>query len=95
MLSGCIFDLPHRRLQAAVHSVMEDLARLKNNIPETGGCLREWCCGPKMTFRENKPDWWKETCNIYVSFGQLKTIPESNEKFHDRYYRMQIILIVA
>lgn len=48
-----------------------------------------------MTFRENKPDWWKETCNIYVSFGQLKTIPESNEKFHDRYSTMQIILIAA
>lgn len=31
--------------------------RLKNNVPQTGGCFREWCCGPKMTFRESKPDW--------------------------------------
>lgn len=55
-------------------------ARLKNNVSKSGGCLREWCRGPKMTFRENKPDWGKKkkkkTCHIYVSFGQLKTIPE-------------------
>lgn len=29
MLSGCIFDLPHWRLQAAVHGVMEDLSKIE------------------------------------------------------------------
>lgn len=29
MLSGCIFDLLHRRLQAAVHGVMEDLGKIE------------------------------------------------------------------
>lgn len=39
-------------------------ARLKNNVLQTRGCFRERCRSPKMTFRENKPDWWKK----YVIF---------------------------
>lgn len=79
MRSSCIFDLPHSCLQAAAHGVMEDLSKIeeqrsanKGFVLENDAAVQKWLSGKINLIGE------KKNIYIYVSFGQIKTIPESN-----------------